>query len=95
MKSKRGAHAIYSQLPNRAVILNTGDHRVVRDTLSLKYGVEKFACRQDGKNKWQSIHKTTLRDDLLIHLRGERLLSEAQLINLAKRLPPYIGGQAR
>lgn len=95
MTKRPGVNPLYSQLPDSAVIMRTGDHRIVRDSLDLKFGLEQFACRKDGRDRWLPLHRTVLRDDLLLHMRKRRVLPEAQLLELARNLPPYVGGPSR
>ncbi|MCP4316236.1 MAG: hypothetical protein GY789_09510 [Hyphomicrobiales bacterium] len=65
-------------------------HRVVRDPLQLKFGLERFAGVRDGRERWLSIRRETLRDDLIIHKLDQQLLNEAALAKLVGRMPPYV-----
>ncbi len=86
----------YSRVKQSGVLMSLGaGHRVVADRLRLKYALEVFHDRVDGKDRWRPVHSSTLRNDLLCHLLDEQLLDETSLAELVRRMTPYVGGVPR
>ncbi|MEM6461661.1 MAG: hypothetical protein AAF724_07085 [Pseudomonadota bacterium] len=91
MAKPTGPQPKYSTIPTRGVVLAIGDHRVVKEPLCLKYGLERLVGHRDGRDLWLSIQRETLRDDLIVHMLDEELLTEATLAELVVRMGPYVG----
>lgn len=68
-----------------------GNYRVVADRLKLKFGLELLVGQREGRELWLSVRRETLRDDLIVHMLDEDLLTDSALAELVSRVGSYVG----